>query len=113
MCIRDSLKTEVYNPKTFFPHAASLHQSFLHCAISVSYTHLLQWLLTEGCKAARWSEPLKAVLVRVAYYPAVDIVHYRRERSDKLRKRLFYEPVIIRLMLLEPCLLYTSENGHY
>ena len=28
-----SLKTEVYNPKTFFPHAASLHQSFLHCAI--------------------------------------------------------------------------------
>ena len=29
-----SLKTEVYNPKTFFPHAALLHQSFLHCAIS-------------------------------------------------------------------------------
>ena len=28
-----SLRTEVYNPKTFFPHAASLHQSFLHCAI--------------------------------------------------------------------------------
>ncbi len=26
--------TEVYNPKTVFPHAASLHQSFLHCAIS-------------------------------------------------------------------------------
>ena len=23
----------VYNPKTFFLHAASLHQSFLHCAI--------------------------------------------------------------------------------
>ena len=29
-----SPSTEVYNPKTFFPHAASLHQSFLHCAIS-------------------------------------------------------------------------------
>src|SRR5574344_2968765 len=29
-----SPKTEVYNPKTFFPHAALLHQSFLHCAIS-------------------------------------------------------------------------------
>ena len=29
-----SLKTEVYNPKTFFPHAASLHQGFPHCAIS-------------------------------------------------------------------------------
>ena len=28
-----SLRTEVYNPKTFFPHAALLHQSFLHCAI--------------------------------------------------------------------------------
>ena len=23
----------VYNPKTFFPYAASLRQSFLHCAI--------------------------------------------------------------------------------
>ena len=29
-----SLRTEVYNPKTFFPHAASLHQGFPHCAIS-------------------------------------------------------------------------------
>ena len=29
-----SHKTEVYNPKTVFPHAASLHQSSLHCAIS-------------------------------------------------------------------------------
>ena len=29
-----SHRTEVYNPKTFFPHAALLHQSFLHCAIS-------------------------------------------------------------------------------
>ncbi len=23
---------EVYNPKAFFPHAASLHQAFAHCA---------------------------------------------------------------------------------
>ena len=29
-----SLKTEVYNPKAVFPHAASLHQGFPHCAIS-------------------------------------------------------------------------------
>ena len=28
-----SLMTEVYNPKTFFPHAASLHQACAHCAI--------------------------------------------------------------------------------
>ena len=28
-----SPKTEVYNPKTFFPHAALLHQAFAHCAI--------------------------------------------------------------------------------
>ena len=26
--------TEVYNPKAVFPHAASLHQGFPHCAIS-------------------------------------------------------------------------------
>ena len=29
-----SPKTEVYNPKTVFPHAALLHQAFAHCAIS-------------------------------------------------------------------------------
>ena len=28
-----SHKTEVYNPKTFFPHAASLGQGFPHCPI--------------------------------------------------------------------------------
>ncbi len=28
-----SLLTEVYDPKTFIPHAASLHQGFPHCAI--------------------------------------------------------------------------------
>src|SRR5699024_10896694 len=28
-----SLTTGVYNPKTFFLHAASLHQGFPHCAI--------------------------------------------------------------------------------
>ena len=27
-----SLPTEVYDPKTFFPHAASLRQAFAHCA---------------------------------------------------------------------------------
>ena len=28
-----SLRTEVYNPKTVFPHAALLHQACAHCAI--------------------------------------------------------------------------------
>ena len=28
-----SPRTEVYNPKTVFPHAALLHQAFAHCAI--------------------------------------------------------------------------------
>ncbi len=28
-----SLLTEVYDPKAFFPHAASLRQAFAHCAI--------------------------------------------------------------------------------
>ena len=27
-----SLSKEVYNPKAFIPHAASLHQAFAHCA---------------------------------------------------------------------------------
>ena len=29
-----SLMTELYNPKAFFAHAASLRQAFAHCAIS-------------------------------------------------------------------------------
>ena len=28
-----SLLTEVYDPKAFIPHAASLRQTFVHCAI--------------------------------------------------------------------------------
>jgi hypothetical protein len=28
-----SLRKEVYDPKAFFPHAASLRQAFAHCAI--------------------------------------------------------------------------------
>ena len=32
-CPFSSLSKAVYNPKTFFLHAASLRQSFLHCAI--------------------------------------------------------------------------------
>ena len=31
--ICSSLLTKVYNPKTFFPHAASLGQAFAHCPI--------------------------------------------------------------------------------
>ena len=31
--IVSSLMTKVYNPKTFFPHAASLGQAFAHCPI--------------------------------------------------------------------------------
>ena len=31
--ISSSLLTKVYNPKTFFPHAASLGQAFAHCPI--------------------------------------------------------------------------------
>ena len=31
MCIRDRI--ELYIPKYFFAHAASLHQAFAHCAI--------------------------------------------------------------------------------
>ena len=32
--LTSSPRTEVYNPKTFFPHAALLHQACAHCAIS-------------------------------------------------------------------------------
>ena len=28
-----SLLTELYNPRAFFTHTASLHQAFAHCAI--------------------------------------------------------------------------------
>ena len=31
-CPYSSLPTELYNPKAFIAHAASLHQAFAHCA---------------------------------------------------------------------------------
>ena len=33
MSLCSSPRTEVYNPKTFFPHAALLGQAFAHCLI--------------------------------------------------------------------------------
>ena len=32
-CTYSSLPTELYNPKAFITHAASLRQAFAHCAI--------------------------------------------------------------------------------
>ena len=33
LLVPSSLPKGVYNPKTFIPHAASLRQTFVHCAI--------------------------------------------------------------------------------
>ena len=34
--LSSSHRTKVYNPKTFFPHAALLGQGFPHCPISLT-----------------------------------------------------------------------------
>ena len=87
-----SLLTELYIPKYFFTHAASLHQSSLHCAISptaasrrslgrvsVVGRYLTNWLIRRGsisdhrsfshrsmrsCALMRYYQPFPAAIPR-------------------------------------------------
>ena len=64
------LPKEVYNPKAFIPHAASLHQAFAHCARfltaasrrSLARVSVPVWLVVL-------SDQLP-VIALVGYYPA-------------------------------------------
>ena len=72
-----SLLKEVYNPKAFFPHAASLRQAFAHCARfptaasrrSLGRVSVPVWLIVL-------SDQLRIVAL-VGHYPANKLI--RRE----------------------------------
>ena len=90
-----SPKTKVYNPKTFFPHAALLHQSFLHCAISPT--------AASRRSLGRISVPMWPINLSVRL-PIVDLVG--RCPANYLIGR---EPILQRIAPLVPgrCLLGT------
>src|SRR5579871_4910090 len=69
-----SLLKEVYNPKAFFPHAASLRQAFAHCARfptaasrrSLGRVSVPVWLIVL-------SDQLRIVAL-VGFYPANKLI---------------------------------------
>src|SRR5205085_6515115 len=75
--VASSLLKEVYNPKAFFPHAASLRQAFAHCARfptaasrrSLGRVSVPVWLIVL-------SDQLRIVAL-VGHYPANKLI--RRE----------------------------------
>ena len=69
-----SLRKEVYDPKTFIPHAVSLHQTFVHCAIFLA--------AASRRSGGRVSVPLWLVVLShqlpvlglVGHYPANNLI---------------------------------------
>jgi hypothetical protein len=72
--VASSLLKEVYNPKAFFPHAASLRQAFAHCARfptaasrrSLGRVSVPVWLIVL-------SDQLRIVAL-VGFYPANKLI---------------------------------------
>ncbi len=64
-----SLATVVYNPKAFIPHAVSLRQTFVHCAIfPVAATRRCRPRMSVTLWGVVLSHPL-AVIALVGFYP--------------------------------------------
>ncbi len=78
-----SLLKEVYNPKAFFPHAASLRQAFAHCARfptaasrrSLGRVSVPVWLIVL-------SDQLRIVAL-VGHYPTNKLIRRRLLLSRK------------------------------
>ena len=85
------LSTEVYNPKTFFPHAASLGQAFAHCPIfptaasrrSLDRVSVPVWPITLSGRLP--------IVGLVGCYPA----NYLMGR-EPIHKRLLFDPSTMR-----------------
>ena len=76
-----SLKTELYNPKAFFAHAASLRQGFPHCAI---FPTAASRRSLDRVSVPMWPFTLSGRLLIVALvgsYPANQLI--RRELISK------------------------------
>ena len=81
-----SLTKEVYDPKTFIPHAASLRQAFAHCAI-------FPIAATRRCRA-RISVPLWLTDLSVQLPVTALVSHYLTNKL--MGRRLFFKrPVTV------------------
>ena len=87
-----SLLKEVYNPKAFFPHAASLRQAFAHCARfptaasrrSLGRVSVPVWLIVL-------SDQLRIVAL-VGRYPANKLIRRRLLLSRKPKPPFLQRP---------------------
>ena len=76
MLILGPLQTtkEVYNPKAFFPHAASLDQAFAHCPkFPIAATRRCMFRISVTLWGAVLSHPL-AVIALVGHYPTNKLI---------------------------------------
>ena len=72
-----SLKKAVYNPKAFIPHAASLHQTFVHCGIfSTAATRRCLDSVSVPMLGVMLSHPLP-VIALVSYYLTNKLIGHR------------------------------------
>ena len=76
--VRDSSRRKaVYNPKTFIPHAASLHQAFAHCGIfSTAATRRCLDSVSVPMLGAVLSHPLP-VIALVSHYLTNKLIGHR------------------------------------
>ena len=66
---RSSLMTELYDPKAFFTHAASLRQTFVHCGrFSTAATRRCPDSISVPVVGAMLSHPLD-IFALVGHYP--------------------------------------------
>ena len=85
-----SLLKAVYNPKAFFPHAASLHQAFAHCA---RFPTAASRRSLGRVSVPMWPVGLSTrlpVVGTVGYYPAV----YLMGRDPIPRRKSFLNVVM-------------------
>ena len=108
-----SLSTKVYNPKTFFPHAASLGQACAHCPI---FPTAASRRSLDRVSVPMWPYDLSVrlpVFGLVGFYPANCLIGHKSllRRIAAFTSRLTgYQlrfPAVVPLRRTSPCALLT------
>jgi hypothetical protein len=108
----------VYNPKTFFPHAASLHQAFAHCGIfSTAATRRCTSRVSVSSLGTGLSPPLP-VIALVSHYLTNKLIGPRpipkrlasllRPKSETMGNYLTFRPAMPHFRVYTKVLLTRS-----
>ena len=105
-----SLKTELYNPKAFFAHAASLRQGFPHCAI---FPTAASRRSLDRVSVPMWPFTLSGRLLIVALvgsYPANQLIRRELISERRLAPPLMF-PCYAVLAVVSNC--YSPLKGRF